>query len=296
MKLAKILCPVDFSPGSQHAMLTAIRIANAAGAELVLAHAWHPPAMMYGGDATFPADIVQSMMDDERRGLEVAVREAKELNARRVTSKFLTGVPWREVVEALDDDAGFDLVVMSTHGRSGISRFLLGSVAEKVVRHAPCSVLTVHEHDKADGFQSVLCPVDFSERSQQAIDLAAEFVEPGGTGITLLHVLELPVSYSGEPSVTGFVESLDKHAARRLEELASQLRATLAVPVVTRSRIGSPGGQTLAILDEQPPIDLVVVGSHGRTGVSRALLGSVAEKIVRYARCAVLVARQRTQV
>jgi len=294
MKLAKILCPVDFSSGAQHAMLTAIRIANASDAELVLVNVWHPPTMMYAGEATFPAEIIQSMLDDEKRGLAAAVQKAKDLDARRVTSRFLTGVPWHQVVETLRTDTAFDLVVMGTHGRSGIARFLLGSVAEKVVRHAPCSVLTVHEHDKPDAFRSVLCPIDFSESSQRAVDLATEFVEPGGTGITLLHVLELPVTYSGEPSVSGFVDSLDKRAAKHLEAFASRLKATVAVPVITRSRIGSPGGQTLALLEEQPGFDLVVVGSHGRTGLSRAFLGSVAEKIVRYAQCPVLVARQRT--
>lgn len=275
-------------------MRTAIRMANISDAELVLVHVWYLPSISYAGELPFSADTVQVMIQDAERALEGAVREATSLGARRVTSRFLKGVPWDQIVESLRGDTAFDLVVLGTHGRSGISRFLLGSVAEKVVRHAPCPVLTVHEHDDSAAFQRVLCPVDFSESSRRSIDLAASLVEPGGAGITLLHVLELPVPYSGEPSMTDFVRDLDQHAAKLLEDWSSRLSAMVSVPVVARTRIGSPGGQTLAVLDEQPPFDLVVVGSHGRTGIRRALLGSVAEKIVRHAPCLVLVARERT--
>lgn len=171
---------------------------------------------------------------------------------------------------------------------------LLGSVAEKVVRHAPCPVLTTREGQDPAPFVNVLCPVDFSASSQHAIELASQLVEPGGKGITLLHVLDLPVPFSGEPALAEFTRDLDVVAARQLEGLATELRAKVSVPVITRTRIGSPGAQILRALDEDPTIDLVSVGSHGRTGIKRALLGSVAEKTVRHAACPVLVARTRT--
>lgn len=294
MKLKKILCPVDFSPGSQRAMRIAVRLAKSSGAELVLAHAWHLPPMSYAGELAFPPDTVQAMSEDEERGLEAAAHEATALGAPRVTSRFLTGVPWDQIVEVLRGDPELELVVMGTHGRSGLSRFLLGSVAEKVVRHAPCPVMTVPEREHTGAFQHVLCPIDFSESSRRAVDLAAEIVEPGGAGLTLLHVVELPVTYSGEPPMPDLLDTLDTRAAKLLEDWAAELRAKVSVPVTTRWRIGSPGGQALAILDEQPPFDLVVIGSHGRTGLRRALLGSVAEKIVRHAPCPVLVARERS--
>jgi nucleotide-binding universal stress UspA family protein len=294
MKLTKILCPIDFSAGSQRAMRVAVRMAKVADAELVLAYVWYLPPMAYAGELVYPADAVEEMIEDEERGLQTAADEATALGAPRVTSRFLTGVPWEQIVELLRGDPAFDLVVMGTHGRSGLSRFLLGSVAESVVRHAPCPVLTVPDRDHAGTFQHVLCPIDFSECSRHAVDLAAKIVEPGGAGITLLHVLELPVTASGELPITDLIDTLDTHAAKRLEDWATELRAKVSVPVTTRWRIGSPGGQALAILDEQPPFDLVVVGSHGRTGLRRALLGSVAEKIVRHAPCPVLVTHDRS--
>lgn len=274
-------------------MRIAIRLANASEAELVLAHAWHLPVMAYPGEMAVPAETITAMIEDEERGLAAAVRDATSAGAKRVTSRFLTGVPWDQIVETLLGDSTFDLVVMGTRGRTGLRHVLLGSVAEKIVRHAPCSVLTVHEHTEMTPFRRVLCPVDFSESSRRAVDLAADFVEPGGAGITLLHVIELPVTYSGEPGIAGLVEDLDARAAKMLEQWASDLRGKVSVPVVTRSRIGSPGRQLIAALEELPPCDLVVVGSHGRTGLRRTLLGSVAELIVRHASCPVLVARER---
>lgn len=293
MTFRKILCPVDFSLGSQQAMLLAVRLANESEAELVLAHVWYMPPLAYAEDPPFPPDTIQAMVDDERRGLEAAAAEASRLGARRVTTRFLTGVPWDQIVELLRGDPEFGLVVMGTHGRTGLERVLLGSVTEKVIRHAPCPVLAVPARGRVSAFQHVLCPVDFSESARRAVALAAELTAPGGAGITLLHVVEVPVTYSGEPHVQGFVEDLDRRSARLLAEWASDLRARVSVPVATRSRIGNPGAQTLAVLEDDRTFDLVVMGSHGRTGLRRALLGSVAEKVVRHAGRPVLIARAR---
>jgi nucleotide-binding universal stress UspA family protein len=129
----KILCPIDFSPGAEHALHVAVRMAIEADAELVLAHVWDlpgPTSMRF----PLPADAVQLMMHEQERGLAAASRDACRLGAKRVTTRLLSGVAWEQVVQTLTVDAKFDLVV-------GLRRVLLGSVAEKIVRHAPCPVL-----------------------------------------------------------------------------------------------------------------------------------------------------------
>ena len=292
MTVKKILCPIDFSPGSRQAMRTAIRIANEDGAELVLFHAWHIPPMALLGEAAFPPLLNESLAADARRGLDEAEREAKLAGAKQVTTKVANGLAWMQIVEALEREP-FDLAVIGTHGRTGISRVLLGSVAEKVVRHAPCSVLAIHPHDEPKPFAHALCPVDFTASSRHAVDLATSLVRPGGAGISLLHVLEIPVAYSGESMIADFARDLDGRAARELDQWAARARAKVTVPVETRTRIGYAGAQVLSAIEHDPTIDLVVVGSHGRTGIKRALLGSVAEKVVRHATCPVLVARER---
>lgn len=293
MSFHKILCPIDFSPGSQQAMRLAMRMANDADAELVLMHSWYIPPLAFAGDFMLPPEYYEEIQVGAQTALDDAVEELTALGAKRLTSRLMTGVPWAAIMAVLED-AAFDLVVIGTRGRTGLSRILLGSVAEKVVRHAPCSVLAVHPDGESKAFSNILVPVDFSESSRHATELAAAIAVPGGAGITLFHVVDIPVAYSGEPAIPGFIRDLDKRSNDLLESWATQLRSKTAVPVVTRSRIGRPGAQTLAVLENEPAIDLVAVGTHGRTGVSRVLLGSVAEKIVRHAPCPVLVARKRT--
>jgi nucleotide-binding universal stress UspA family protein len=293
MTFHKILCPTDFSAGSQYALRTAARIAAASDAELVIANVWYLPSAAYAGEAPVPSDAVQFLTDDSERGLAHAARAASDLGARRVTTTMLTGIPWDQLVALLRGDAAFDLVVMGTHGRTGLARILLGSVTEQVVRHAPCPVLTVRDRGDTGTYRHVLCPVDFSDSARQAVDLAARVATAGGAGITLLHVLELPVAYSGEPKIAGFAGDLDRQAAAMLERWTVELQAKVPVPVTARSRVGRPGAQILTALDDDPSFDLVITGSHGRTGLRRLLLGSVAEQVIRHAACPVLVARTR---
>ncbi|HEU4730094.1 MAG TPA: universal stress protein [Kofleriaceae bacterium] len=294
MSLRKILCSIDFSSESDHALRVAVRLATRDDADLVLVHAW------YAGEYAlaqyrFPSPAVDQLIEDEERGLAAAVRSAQSLGARRVSSALLTGYPSQEIVEALRLDPAFDLAVIGTRGRTGLSRVLLGSVAEQTMRHAPCPVLVTRERPGVTAFRRVLCAVDLSESSRDAMELATTMVDPGGAGITLLHAIELPVTYSRAIPGGDIAVAIEARAGELLEKAAAELRTMTTVPVTTVLRTGNPGAQALALLDEQPAFDLVVTGTHGRTGIRRVFLGSVAEKIVRHAPCSVLVARRREQ-
>lgn len=189
----KILCPIDFSAGAERALLIAAQMATDGDAELVLVHVWDLPPV---ASTTYPlpADAVRLMMHEQERGLAAAARDATKRGAKRVSTHLLSGVAWEQIVQTLDNDAKFDLVVVGTHGRTGIARALLGSVAEKIARHAPCSVLAARTRDDVKAFEHVLCAIDFSDSSRRAVELAAELTAPGGPGIALLHAVELPRS------------------------------------------------------------------------------------------------------
>jgi len=293
MTFHKILCATDFSRGAEQALRVAARIAGDASAELVIVHATYLPPSAFAGELPFPTEAIRQMAEDTQRDLEAATRAAIELGAKRVTAQpLVNGPPWLRIVETLEQDPAYDLVVMGTQGRTGLARVLLGSVAEKVVRHAPCPVLTIRPDSKLEPFTNALCPVDFSDSARRAVDLAGTLVAPNGK-ITLLHVIEAPVAFSGEPLAPAFLQDLSKRSADLLEHWAARLREQVAVPVLIRSRVGNAGAQTLAVLHEDRTFDLVTMGSHGRTGIRRALIGSVAEKIVRHAPCPVLVAHGR---
>lgn len=290
MRLRKILCPIDFSRDSTSAMRAAIRLANDHAAELVLAHVFQPPITLTIEQPVMPSEIYTTLAKDASSGLDQAVAQATELGANRVTGELKNGVAWIELVEMLERDASFDLVVMGTHGRTGISRMLLGSVTEKVVRHAPCSVLTLRRDAAVAPFTKILCPIDFSDTSEIAMDFAAE-LRP--KSITLLHVIEVIMPYSGEPFPAVYTDDIQQQATEELDRAATVVRKLAEVPVETTTREGRAGHEVVEMLDENPGFDLVVIGSHGRTGIKRALLGSVAEVVVRHARCPVVVARVR---
>lgn len=145
----KILCPLDFSEGSEHAMLYALAFAQAYDAHLELLHVVELPFLpSYSTagvpDLTLPVDQIQ---DECQKRLQSTVEEQKEKH-EDVEGKVLAGAPFVEIIEEARD-GDFDLLVVGTHGRSGLKHMLIGSVAEKVVRKAPCPVLTVKhpEHE-----------------------------------------------------------------------------------------------------------------------------------------------------
>jgi len=287
----KLLCPIDFSPGSEHALGLAARIAAEADAELVIAHAWYTPPLAFG-DYALPAASLQQMIDDEKRSLDEAAARARAFGVARVATTVVEGVPWDRIVDLVRADHAFDLVVIGTRGRTGVARWVLGSVAEQVVRHAPCSVLVARGRGEHAPFDHVVCPVDFSDASSEAVRQAALLAAPGGEGLSLWHVITPPVLHGTVPT-PDLVADLDRRATLELERWAARIEPKPGVAVRCDIRVGDPSSEVLSAVDEDDSIDLIAVGSHGRTGIRRVLLGSVADRIVRYAPCPVLVARAR---
>jgi nucleotide-binding universal stress UspA family protein len=147
MAFTKIVCPVDFSACSREAVRVAAELARDGAASLILAHVWEPPKWA-SGEVMLAPEVVQGTIDAEEAELENWKIHAKQLGAREVGTRFLTGVAWDAIVELAKADPTIDLVVMGTHGRTGLRHVLLGSVAEKVVRHAPCPVLIVRDRER----------------------------------------------------------------------------------------------------------------------------------------------------
>ncbi len=292
MQFSRILCPIDFSTGSKHAMRHAVRIARETGASLVLAHSWYFPPIASPVDLPFPATLLQGVIDDSQRALDDAVKEVNEAGVR-ATGTLLSGPPWARIVEELERQP-YDLCVLGTHGRTGLARMFLGSVAGMVVRHAPCAVMTVRPEGEIAPFRHALVPTDFSVSAKTALDLAATVVEPTGA-ITLLHVIELPAVYPGG-TLAVVAGEIDQHATAALDLEIARIQSRTKLAVIGRSQVGHPGAKTLALLEDDRTIDLVVMGSRGRTGLTRALLGSVAEKVVRHSHRPVLVTRTKDTV
>jgi nucleotide-binding universal stress UspA family protein len=287
MTYQRILCPIDFSDGSRAAMHVACRLALELEVALELAHVFHLPPLTVAGEYPIVPESIDLLVGDAEKLLADAAHEAVARKIPKVSTAFLRGVPWNEIVATASADAAHTLIVMGTHGRTGVSRLLVGSVAEKVVRHAGCDVLVVRPDGSERSFAHALCPIDFSEPSKAAAARAAQLVAPRGT-ITLLHVVEIPSAYSNRARLEPPAAQVER-AAQLLDAFAAELRATTTARVITSVRVGDPGAMILAAIDADPTIELAATGSHGRTGIRRVLLGSVAEKIVRYSPRASLV-------
>jgi universal stress protein A len=139
----KILVPIDFGLHSAEALRRAVDVARHYGASLKLVYAYEPlDYALPEGYALYTPEQVGQLLEDFRDRLRAAAREVESQGAREVTHEVLTGPAAGEIVEHARAQ-GFDLIVMGTHGRRGLSHLLMGSVAERVLRTAPCPVLTV---------------------------------------------------------------------------------------------------------------------------------------------------------
>jgi nucleotide-binding universal stress UspA family protein len=187
-----------------------------------------------------------------------------------------------------------DVIVMGTHGRGGFERVVLGSVAEKVLRKAPCPVMTVHEDGGAPAppFERILCPIDFSPASLAAASYAVSLAEKSGGLLVLLDVIEAPPY--GRLAYPEFAMPPDPvpHEERVRRAFA------MAVPEEVRAwkrreeRIvwGRPASEILHLAREEHA-DLIVMGVQGRGAIDLALFGSTTHEVVRHANCPVLTVR-----
>jgi nucleotide-binding universal stress UspA family protein len=218
--------------------------------------------------------------------------EGLRQQGRVVEPAFVFGDPADWII-AFAGDA--DLIVMTTHGRGAAERALFGSVADRVARHAPVPTLLIRGHDAAAGpprVARVIVPLDGSALAARALPVAASVARDLGVPIHLVRVLDDDVvraSVAAGPAAAGAYARAQEETRRRAEEdLARQAQAlrgqdlTASVAILT----GRPGE---ALIDAIAPTDLVVMTTHGRGGVRRWLLGSVADKLVREAAAPVLL-------
>jgi nucleotide-binding universal stress UspA family protein len=139
----KILCPIDFSDASREALRAAVEVARRFGGELTLFHAYPLPGYTLPEGTVLPnAEMLQALADETQGMLDKWKAEAVAMGAAQVVTDKAVGEPAAAILDAAEA-GGFDLVVVATHGRTGIAHMLLGSVAERVVRRCPTPVLTV---------------------------------------------------------------------------------------------------------------------------------------------------------
>ena len=296
--IKRILFATDFSPWASRAEDYACALACSWRASLtVLSVAEFLPGLNpdYPVNQQYLADLLKHASSQL-----VDLKGRAERRGIAVTTRVATGIPSEEVITvARAEDS--DLIVVGTRGKTGLAHVLLGSTAERVIRGAPCPVLTVRTEpagtkqeegalSRSVTLERILVPVDFSDCSLDALEYAAVVAQQSKASLMLLHVLE-PVSYGLDFTLghSRTREQVRDTWTKRLEELASSHQHP-QVQVESQLRGGLPAD---SILDSAQtlPCDLIVMGTHGRRGISHAFSGSVSEAVLRKARCPVLTVR-----
>jgi nucleotide-binding universal stress UspA family protein len=196
-----------------------------------------------------------------------------------------------------------DLIVMPTHGRTGLKHVFLGSTAERIVQHSPCPVLVTRgnalqsQNGSRFTINTILVPVDFSDCSRKGLQYAIGFANELGAKIILLHATYLGYIYSSEGTalydISGLQEAARKSAERQMRKLVRTVK-------FRRAKFKTILTDSSPVLDicsfaKDHDVDLIITSTHGWTGFTHALIGSVAERVVRHAPCSVLVVPSHPQ-
>lgn len=289
IQLRHILLARDFSPFSDHALGYAVDLARRTGSTLHLFYAHVLHAAPFGPAA--PASSRPSEEHVRKRLLEDAdgtplPEKYPKIEIHAGTGSDMAAAP---VILSYADDHDIDLIVLGTRGRRGAARMLLGSVAEEVVRRAKQPVLTVHKPDDAAQadpprpiIERILVPVDFWQHSRGALRHAHAIAQLYEARLDLLHITE----ERHQPTFYEEGDATHKHiSAQKAEE---QLRTFYGDSVLTELADGDvhvTSGQAadqIIQFAKKRGSDLVVMSASQRSGVHRFLLGSVAEKVIRY--------------
>jgi nucleotide-binding universal stress UspA family protein len=289
MEISRIVVGIDFSPESEVAAKYGIKIARHTGAEVVLVHAGMVPDQSVPLPRNAAAQEWQRIVEDrlaaDRRKLE-ELRERLASQAPEVSHMMIDGFADTALCEA-GKQLGADLLIVGTHGRTGLKRFLLGSVAERVARLYERNVMVARPGAEGGsaGFRRILVPTDFSVHAEDALRLALVLAGPGAT-VDVFHAWDTPPELALEWTGPILQELADQAMAAGDKLLQKYQREDLTV---TYDAVRARAIAGIADRLQKHEYDLVVMGSHGRRGLRRFLLGSVAEKTIRHAPCSVIV-------
>ena len=300
LSIQNIVVPIDFSEMSVQAIQIAKQLARRFGASIHLAHVRQ---FNYAADFVAPAPPIVpfSFMTYEQEGEQTALtglkKVASECGASSATCDVLSGAPPFDEICRLAQTVPADLVVMPTHGRTGLKHVFLGSTAERIVQHSSCPVLVTRRNRAQSkngsrfSIKTILVPVDFSNCSREGLKYAIGFANEFAAKIILLHATYLGYVYSSEGTAIYDIPGLQKAARRTAERKMREFVRSMSFGSVKYETVFTEGSPVLDIcaFAKDHDVDLIITSTHGFTGFTHVLIGSIAEQVVRHAPCSVLV-------
>jgi nucleotide-binding universal stress UspA family protein len=295
-KVRKLFVAIDFSPNSDEALRQAHDRALSTGAQLAVCHIVPNelrsnllfPDVSRIAALKFPLEMKQIA--------EAAAARVAEITGRTEGEFELIvddGTPQALILNRAEEWLA-DLIIVGSHGQTSAADALLGSVTDSVIRHAHCPVLIVRPGKRTG---RIIAGTDFSDPVLPALRAAGDEAERTGAELTVVHSLDMVWSLAAYPALAfggapfnisaKQIRELELVATQRLKESLKQLNVSGDTLVTT-----GPAGTALIDIASERKADLIVVGTIGRTGLRRALLGSVAETVAKGAPCSVLIIRQ----
>jgi nucleotide-binding universal stress UspA family protein len=283
----KILCPVDFSNNSIAALDQAAKLARKDDALLYLMHVEFVPMSK-------PAELADYDITFSTEPAKLRLEEIARKHLAKVRHELVVQVGWPgELIKKAAQEFDVDLIVMATHGRTGMTRLFLGSIAEHVIRTSERSVLSLGPGTAVGAVKKILCPLDFSPNSIAALNLGWRLAQKYRATVSLLHVVPVPFEPSEVP-VEPPTSEWEQDARAQLAKVAAEsLGATAKCKLVVRR--GDPASAILEVERELRP-DLIVMATHAQTGLSHLVFGSVADRTIRESTVPVLTVRGRQSV
>jgi nucleotide-binding universal stress UspA family protein len=300
LNIQNIVVPIDFSHMSVQAIQIAKQLARRFGASIHLAHVRH---LDYTASLLAPAPPIGPFLfmpyeqDEGKTALKELQNVANECHVSFAKCDVLSGAPPFDEICRLAQTIPADLVVMPTHGRTGLKHVFLGSTAERIVQHSSCPVLVTRggalQANNGSRFRmkTILVPVDFSKCSGEGLKYAISFANEFDAKIILLHATYVGYIYSAEATALYDIPALQKAARQSAEGKMRELIRSVnfgAVKFETALTEASPVIDICAFAKDHD-VDLIITSTHGLTGFKHVLIGSIAEQVVRHAPCSVLV-------
>ncbi len=298
MNIKRILVPTDFSETANLALRQAIILAEKTKAEIIVLH-----ARLINEDSSvrLPKKLAHLELAEDNIDAEISnyIKECiGEAGNIPIHHEVIRGHSAYSAILSFLNEHPVDLVVIGTHGRTNLEQLLLGSVAEKVVRYAPCPVVTIpRNYDLNTSIQTVVVPFDFSERARFALQTALELTSEAAT-IELLYVFEKEkkpaLQLQGVYSNLDILPEIRKQAEQKIKELLSESNsASRKINIIVSE--GVPH-KKIAEFVNKTQSDLVVMASQGQVGLDRFLLGSITERVIRSVHRPILTLKQKSLI
>jgi nucleotide-binding universal stress UspA family protein len=278
----KILILYDISESSKQALAWGLGLGEHFHCDVKVLHIISPDLIRKGPEGT---SLFEGMIREIRREIDKDVRALPgHERLKSLKTEIQIGKPVPQGLAVIHNESP-DLVVVGTHGRTGLSHVLLGSVAEKIVRHSPVPVLAARGHPRWP-LKKFLFPVDLAETSEEAMAYAAELSQMVGLHIDLVYIRSFPyiIPYSLEGLPMADPRELEKEIQGKLREIRAKHPS---LPITSHVEEG-PAAHKICAKAKELESDLILIPTHGRAGIPHLFLGSVTEHVVRYASCPVL--------